>query len=908
MNGDIEDPDSYSESDAALRVDAEAVRREHERHKKKKKPAERYESSSSSSSTSVEESEASASEEVEVPSHDNYENTGDYDSDADTDERPPSYASLKRSASLKKAQRNLKRVKQAESQHSSRRSSRNEESSGEESSSEVSPEPVSKPTRSSSRAAKTHAKKSSTLPKSTKETPKRSLNESRKAHTLKSAPSSSRKKSHSTPPEKRKSHSTPPEKRKSHNNLAENRKERVEEERPKKSSTSSSKSHSKVKSNPRSNITETDGKKKLKSSKDSLDDYMGHSNPELYHPLPEKQPKDRKAEVNYSSEHYHANPPKSEKVLSNESHNAQCEGTQTEVTGTLSRPKPAEAPQADNQNESAQVKSVGDFLAAMMQSLGIQPQNTQSAYHQPPFHPNMNAFHQHMQNLAPPPPPSSYPPLPPHMIHHIYMSWLGAYYAGVTGTLPPPPPFVMPSSSNPSSGSPMTSLDYLSPNFLSFLKSQEAEAAKLPEGHRNEEPYSSAMYSSAPHYEVPAAGRYPDNRHASSRSFPGADENHISEGEQGRPKPTERPPHEYSSSHSSRGRYGSSLVLTDTDTSSVVSSSRRSEPGVGSSTKPGVMVYVCSQPGSRKSSVSAPLDSVENEVISSTPVRIEPEMKAVLSGSKKTRVKDVKKEKHRQSSKNRASTPHKIEGELTSEARLTNSLVRSTNSPLHAAPSKHTPPTDEAPKAVPTSSNTWLNENLNDSNIIISAVLQDGVPDVPDANNGVPDASQEEIILSLRRAPLATIEDDADELLSTSLASSAASLHNSDRDPGEEPSKTAILQKENPSREEDVSSESERSSSSSLLVEIHTVTPTPDDIVLKSDDFPPPPEEDSPVTPTSSIPAHVQVPAIDDESSSESSEGETPPAALPSHNGVGSSDGSSISEGDVPFIACILAS
>ena len=874
MNGDVEDPYSCadSESDAA-RVDAEAVRRETRRHKKTRA----YSSSSSEESSSSEKSTGETDSDVPLNDEHFYENVADSDSAA-TDERPPSYASLKRSASLKKAQRNLDRIKQAESRRSSK-----EESSSDVSSDESS-EPVRKP--STSRSVRSSAKKSSTLPKSAKESLKKSAPETSKAHTLKAG--LSRKKSHeapserrrerSTPPERRREHSTPPERRREHHTTPEKRSDhhhtpperrrersspperrkdhstpphrRKEEDRAKKSSTSSTKNKPRSsRSSTKADVTEEDGKRKTKKNREELSPVSGRKDSSVSEEekprdsLPENKPT-TKVEAGLQPVPIVETTP-----LSNPPDH--CEGgTQTEVTGTLSRPAKSNAPPADIPESSSQAKSVGDILAAMVQSLQSQ-QGNQPPYQLPPFNPNFNAFHQHILNQ--PPPPASFPPLPPHLIHHIYMSWLGAYYAGATGTLPPPPPFVLPNTTNPSTGTPMTPLDFLPPNFLSFINNSGADAEKHSEGDKNDEHYYD-MYPPQPHPEEPLANEsrseQPPNKeepHFSASNDFHVDEKIPSDRERGRrPHKSSQPPliRDNSPNSSSHGHHGSSLVLTDTDTSSVVSSGRKSETAGSVGSKHGVVVYVCSQPSSRKSIVAR--DSVDSDVGSAT-------HSSDHGSQRKSRVSEVKKSKQRQAVRNRSSTPHKREGEVA-----INPPQPTNPSPMHATPIDSIPTNESHTDEPPT-------ETVSDSN----SLLQDGVPD----------ASQEEIILSLRRAPLATIEDDADEL-STSLASSATSLNASG---GNGSGEIPKADKKSPSSE---------SEDSSIMVEMHTVTPT---ITNKPEDFPPPPDE---VAPNHSTIRDLQVPPIDRSSEESSSEEETPPAVLPAHNGVGPSDGSSISEGD----------
>ena len=906
MNGDVEDPYSCGESESDLaRVDAEAIRHENLRHRKAHPQS--YVSSSSEETRSSEKSSAGSDSEVSSDEEHFYENTANFES-ADSDGHPPSYSSLKRSASLKKAHRNLDRIKQAES-NSRRTSKEEEESSGEESSSEESPLPSRKP--SSSRSTRSSSKKSLTLPKASRESSRRSAPDTQKSHTLKSSSSSrkkmhdtlsekpSKKREHSTPPGRRREHDTPPDRRKDHNTTPEKRREqsspperrrdhhtppekrrdqqtlpqrrrehssprerrkdhstppqrRKEDDRLSKTSSTKSKPPSSH-SSRKENITEDDCRQRTKERRDEVK-HRGIPEDDSDASLSEEENNDIVAEKEQKT----ATQPMSQSEIAVETNSlhdfpAQCEGgTQTEVSGTLSR-KPKEAVPSSDAPESSQAKSVGDILAAMVQSLQSQ-QGNQPTYQQPPFNPNLNAFHHVLNQAPPPPPPSSFPPLPPHLIHHIYMSWLGAYYAGATGTLPPPPPFVLPNTLNPSTGTPVTPLDFLPPNFP-HMSNVGTEAEKQSERSKNEEHYYKDMYSSDPQFEERLANesnpepiqKTEELDFVAPRSFPDAEK--PSDEERGRKvtKTPQQPPIRDNSS-SSRGRYGSSVVLTDTDTSSIVSSGKRADAGG----KPGVVVYVRSQPSSRKSSVAH--DSVDSDVGSAA-------HSSDHGSQRKSRVSEVKKSKQRQAVRDRASTPHKREGEIVTHnnpPQTSNPPQPANTAPMHATPTQPAPAREASTETEP---NT-------------SSMLQDGVPD----------ASQEEIILSLRRAPLATIEDDADEL-STSLASSAASLNAS----GEAGSG------EKPLADSD-SSPSSASEGSSIIVEMHAITPTSDH---KPDEFPPPPYKAA----SPSTLRDLQVPPIDQSTDESSSDEETPPA-VPTHNGVGPSDASSISEGDYFIHLC----
>ena len=739
INGDIEDPYSCRDSDSEARVDAEVIRNYKEQHRRSKHREVAPPESDSS--------EAESDSEMEAPSRrdadSNLEN--DLDSDtASTDERPPSYDSLRRSTSVKKAERNLQRIKQVES-HRARSGSEESARSGAV---------ESKPKHS-------HAKqKSSTLPKSTSKNEKKQAPVAKRAHTLKA--NANRKK-------------TPGEGKRAVKHQA----------------TSSSPAKG-SKLNYRESMVEANGSKKM--SRDSLDDLVGHSNPELFYSLPDKT-----SVVNTEL----GDQPS---VIESKT---QCDGgTQTEFTGTLPKKKNAPPPQSVPNIPSSQAKSMGELLAAMMQALGIHSQGsapapTPAPTPAPNYNPNINAFHQHMQNLGPPP---SFPPLPPHLVHHLYMSWLGAYYAGATGAWPPPAPpsFIVSSASNQQSGT--TPFDFLSQNFSTFPNNSNQENEKCSE-KRSNYPCPDPMYSHTP------------GPHPQQVSGPDDDGRSVRDEEE---KRASKPSSSHSMSSSFYEPGGGSLAPSDSDASSA---SKKSQVTMTTNPKGEVIVYVRSRPSSRSSSIGAP--PRDGPDIDSTNDQYDP-------ASKTSRPHDVKKGKQRPSSLKKRSTSKRDKiGEMTSS---------NANSDRAEPASEKHEKSVEAP----------------------SVDLQHG----EEEDGSAADASQEEIILSLRKAPLATIEDD--EFLSTSVASSSTSLHISE---------SKFSKKDNVESEEEENSGSFCSSSSHIDVEVV--------------------DRDAPVEPCSLPPSSSDVRLTDPiaHSDEEFPDEESAPVSPP-HNEAASSDVSSISDGD----------
>ena len=737
INGDIEDPYSCGDSESdANRVDAEAIRREKRRHDNLK----RQEYESTDQSSDVSESEESSDDDISSHHSDEqyYENIAD-------DVPPPTNDSLKRSASLKKARRNLNRVKQA--------SARSEDESAEQKSSANG---VTAPKRSS-------AKKSSTLPSSTKE---KKSSSGKKSQTLKSTSSAV------LPPEDRRVHAV---KKDSHKKPAAPVKERV---------------------------------------KDDLKADVVDSKPLA------------------GSQATSAKPP----IIAS---NRRDSGTQTEITGTLPRKVPDSGSSEPSQTTSSQAKSMGEMLAAMMQSLGVQSQSNPSY---PQFNP---AFHQAS-------PPQSIPSLPPNLVHTLYMSWLGAYYAGATGTWPPPAPpsFILPSTSNPSAN-PSVPIDFLNPSNFPFPRTADQEADKHSENTHG------ADHSAFPSSDHP--GTYPC--HVPGEVAPAGKVLSKDPLDLDRAPSDER--RREGSPTSSHGRYGSSLVLTDTDTSSAVGSNGR-EVAIATNMKSGVMVYVRSQPNSRASSVGASQDGLDNDPVAPSNDFKENDVKITT--------RDVKKRKSSASKKRSGdqigepvivNMHHNVDDQPPHASRACDQPPHLT--PTHEQPARnhtlHATPTHDQPlhassageqtsKAIPVNDEPPRSRSRQPPSHSSTTFHVDGSLPDPALDASVDaDASQEEIILSLRRAPLATIEDDADG----SLASSSASLH-SDGLPSSD---------RNSHRSEEIKSQ--------------------------PDDFPPPPSTD----PNYDIPPIDQ--SITDTSSADSE-------SHLSHNGTRSSATSSISEGELFYM------
>ncbi|CAK8688659.1 unnamed protein product [Clavelina lepadiformis] len=824
VNGDVEDPYSYgdSESDAA-RVDAEAVRYEKDRHKKsapetKHRSLPRHHSVESSEKSYSEESEdrRSRKKSREAEKRREYSESDDTKSNQDeiassgsedeeeeeynTDEtydRPPSYDSIKRNASHKKAERNYNRVKLGSHRHSSvEKESSDQENEDKGSSSKAAVK--SKRSSSSKRPSKDSAapKRSSTMPRSMKE-PGKKISSSR-SQTLKNGSSS-----------------TAPRTKNQSKQFETQVKAPLTKESPKRSSVSSSKSKPK---SQRSQTTQPSHTVEVRASKAaSTDDLLDKSTDTLYMPLPNNKPSPSKpAESKRSTKHASGRTAKSAPTTPvHEKRNrllpSRCDGVaQTEVTGTLSRrkdkKKDVETP-VQNQPEPPiwpdNLKPPIDMLTSMMQYLGAQQQGNPPF--QTPFNPNLlNAFHHFMQSN--PSSSQSLPPLPPQLMHQLYMSWLGAYYAGATGTWPPPvpPPFMSPGNS--SGGPHMPPFDVppnINPQQFSANYPTTDSAGHPPDGHDHQNQFYPPHYqadlsrsydrisggyppsndyrdgrtSSNYHYSEPPASEPMSNYDGTTRQQPFNDAYHSN--------PTSEP-HNPSRKFSGpecgheNGHY-SSTALTDveTDTSSVLSSNTRGEVAVASNPKGGVMIYVRSQPNSRSGSIAGGMqESMESLNMSDNPPSIMNTPRTSDHGNFSDHRRSPRERKNK--SKSRASSlPKNGQGsrkvkrgeEVVTNIQPTNSDTQSTNrnnnnhtrdgnTPLHASDTlleQTPPPALSAPKLSKSGS--------------MKQPLHDKQSKKPNLN-----VSSEEMILSLRKAPLATIEDDTQSFLSGSHASSCSSL------------------------------------------------------------------------------------------------------------------------------------
>nr|XP_002131826.1 flocculation protein FLO11 isoform X1 [Ciona intestinalis] len=830
VNGDIADPHSYGDSESDIgRVDHVAVNKEKERHKKKAPPVEslkrgqprsRRHSQESSARSVSEDSDAhhyhrdprrttpgkakrrpeySDVDSIEVESrisgiHDDMDedSSNDYYEDEDSasmasDERPPSYERVKHSSSIKKAERNLNRIKRVDSQRSKPTSDEDVQIRDSSSSSSGRTVPRGSTHKSPPASTSSHHSKegkmqrSSTMPRSTKEPAKKQRSSSKgRSQTLKGPPvSTGRSKSQST-----KKHPAPPPPQK-------------EEEKPKRSSSSKQ----------RKKPTSLDEPKKHSSVVTSTDDLLDASNSTLYHPLPDqeqpstsKKKSTKEKQKKHSQQSSPATPPSDPNAISP----VTCDGTaQTEVSGTLSRRKDnrlRESTDTTPQDSPSHQPSNPDYSSPNRFTSAPPPQG--NSFQQQNL---LNAFHHLMQQQVQQ--NSNLPPLPPQLAHQLYLSWLGAYYAGATGAPPPaPPPFIIPQTNNSNS----QHLDV--PPVLSPANLQTHQLHQTHDRPPNAE-------EAARYYEQFA---HPHNQDDGYNDYndvpPPTDQYHFNDGvpaedyaRQERGRPTTK---------CDNGHCNTSIVLTDadmTDTSSVASSVAKGEIAVANNPKGGVMIYVRSQPNSRSNSTAGTHESVESLNTSDNVQSLgssEHGSQTNLSERKKSprgSSKGKKIPKQSSPAKNGLSSRKATEGERVDPPRTNlafstndgipppnhnnnHSLAPSTEkvSSLHATdaflgpiPSPNTfsnalsapnrrpkePVKNSTPsgrKSVKSSTRKPRNDpDTPSTSFNTSAMLQD-------AN---PDASHEEMILSLRRAPLATIEDDVDGFLSGSHASSCSSLN-----------------------------------------------------------------------------------------------------------------------------------
>ena len=715
----MEDPYSCGDSESDLgRVDAEVLRDGRRRAGKSRRSAKREEPTrsrhhSNSSEVSVDsayvnttshrhdkraskfesECELKMSSSVDVSSSNG-------DDTADTDEHPPSYSSLKPDASLRKAERNLNRIKRADSVKSggSGKSDLEHRDSSSSNSSKHTAKRVSK-----NQPAPPSRQRSATMPRAALNEPPMRQKSDKRSHTLKGGQASRRKT------------------------------DRVEVD-----AAVSEKSSKR----PSSGGSKRDQKKPSKAGKSvspsalvvSTDDLLDGSNATLYMPLPEK----KNEEISRKSR-----PPSKQASKSLR----KCDsGAQTEITGTLSRKSGKQTPAASQpppETPPSPTKQAGDLLATMVQYLGLQPPG--SSTFQSPVHQNsINAFQQHLNQLSSQPPAASVPPLPPHLSHQIYLAWLGAYYAGAAGTWPPPAPpaFLFPHVAAANSAMPPFEMPLYIGGFQpphDAPKQQETRGVyeNLSYSHQASPFNGTNGVSGSNQYQpfrAEATAKNDSGHVLCQTNYPAyhADSglSDVVMSQQNKQEPPSRAEEE----------------VSDDD-------SEVAEVAVSSNHKNGLMVYVRSQSTSRTSSTAGTRDSVES-LNASDPHHHSPGATSRNSAlSRRSNTSD----RNKTSTKARKSTAWSRDNTSAGERMEPPNSCANVNNRKHSVNSLGMD-SESGPRgsdlALPGPQVTNRNDVLNDTT-----------------------ASHEEMILSLRRAPLATMDDDCDTgLMSSSHASSCSSL------------------------------------------------------------------------------------------------------------------------------------
>lgn len=775
VNGDIVDPYSAGDSESDIgRVDSEVLHKEKERHgRRKSKDEKQKRGSSTTRDRSRHRSPASSSRhrhpsdvtmsEYDDDSDDSYLPTRHHDDVVEVDGKsrpnrsgnPPVRVStdndesdciitdyqsdantLKRQASLKKAERNLSRIKRSDS---SRRESSSKStaahvasdadtySRGGGSSSSASSD-VKTNHRSSSKSSKTARSltmpRSSSRPREEKALPKKSSTSVRVKkstdHSTQVTPSDAEAyqkpsvSSRTPPASRRRSSKRSPEKSKPSSSNSTPVAEPVNGNHVPPSSSLQPQHHS---SSRRKSFDGKEGRSRAPSSSSS------HKSP----------PVARKTESSVVKKS-----PSNDNVLL-------CDGAaQTVVSGTLTRqkkvdaksPPPAPAPVVD-EKPADRLKEEEKPQAA---EAPVQPAVAPTA--PPNFDPTfLHAFHQFMQQQQPPPPPPSDPySIPPHLAHQLYYA---GYYAGLSRAPPNPPAFVM----QPPQGGQRAPAAAGIPSLYSHPPPPTAfydpsYSVAPVEHHQAPPPSSDDFYSEqfqpddmrnqlSPHHSV---SHHTSPMESAANSY--IDEARFSSKE---------------TLDSTFNRSEKDLSTVEADPPTLPSPDSKSEVEVAANPKGGVMIYVRSQTNSPRESISESHQDRMSEKSegsrrsthsnrSSTTTRASC---SETSGSRRS-LHSIKSSKSNRSSSRKASTPNLERKSIATPTAISEENLNSLPPPLN-----HN-------NRVLTNSELQLHDALSGDDTLPSASTRDD--QVLDESG----ACHEEIILELTKAPLATMEDDTD--------------------------------------------------------------------------------------------------------------------------------------------------